>query len=78
MPQHVYADPPHELRDLIRGVLARNPYFAGRDVEVELDETDVILRGSVGSYYQKQVAQESLRRINGIGAIRNELEVVGA
>jgi osmotically-inducible protein OsmY len=78
MSQHVHADPPHDIRDLIRGALDRNPCFAGRDVKVEFDRQDVILRGSVSSYYQKQVAQESLRRITGIGAIRNELEVAGA
>lgn len=78
MPQHVHADPPHDLCDLVRGVLARNPCLAGRDLRIEFDQRDVILRGSVGSYYHKQVAQESVRRITGIGSIRNELEVVGA
>ena len=78
MPQNVCVDPPHELRDLVRDALARNPYFVGRDLRVEFDQRGVILKGAVGSYYQKQVAQESLRRIHGVGAIRNELEVVVA
>jgi hypothetical protein len=30
----------------------------------------------VGSYYQKQVAQETLRDIDGIDCIQNELEVI--
>ena len=78
MPQNLSIDPPHDLRDLVRGALDRNPYFVGRDVRVEFDQRDVILRGAVGSYYQKQVAKESLRRISGVGAIRNELEVIVA
>lgn len=76
MPQLVQIDPPHDLRDLVRDVLARNPYFVGRNLRVDFDRRDVILRGAVGSYYQKQVAQESIRRIDGLGSIRNELEVV--
>ena len=78
MSRYAHLDPAHDLRDLVRGVLARNPYFIGRDLRVDFDQQEVILRGAVGSYYQKQVAQESIRRINGVGAIRNELEVVGA
>jgi osmotically-inducible protein OsmY len=79
MPQNtLHIDPSHEVRDLVRGVLARSPYFNGREVRVEFDRQEVILRGAVRSYYHKQVAQESVRRIGGVGAIRNELEVVGA
>jgi len=78
MPPHVHLDSPHDLRDLVRGVLSRNPYFVGRDLRIEFDQRDVILRGAVGTYYQKQIAQESLRRISGLGTIRNELEVAGA
>jgi hypothetical protein len=29
----------------------------------------------VGSYYQKQMAQETLRRVAGVDQIENELEV---
>lgn len=78
MPQTLHLDSSHDLRDLVRSVLARNPYFVGRDLRVDFDQRDVILRGAVRSYHQKQIAQESLRRIDGVGAIRNELEVVGA
>jgi osmotically-inducible protein OsmY len=78
MPQTVQFDPSHDVHDLVRRTLARNPHFNGRDLRVEFDQRDVIIRGAVRSYYQKQIAQESVRRITGIGAIRNELEVVGA
>jgi len=78
MPQTLQFDPSHEVRDLVRSTLARNPHFNGQDLRVEFDESDVIIRGAVRSYYQKQIAQESVRRISGIGAIRNELEVIGA
>jgi osmotically-inducible protein OsmY len=35
----------------------------------------VILRGKVGSYFQKQMAQEALRGVDGVEAIENCLEV---
>ncbi|MBA3312242.1 MAG: BON domain-containing protein [Planctomycetaceae bacterium] len=78
MPQTLQFDQTHEVRDLVRNTLARNPHFNGRDLRVDFDQHDVIIRGAVKSYYQKQIAQESVRRITGIGAIRNELEVVSA
>jgi hypothetical protein len=34
------------------------------------------VEGVVGSFYQKQMAQETLRRIDGVGSIENRLEVV--
>jgi len=35
----------------------------------------VILRGRVHSFFQKQMAQETVRRIDGIVSIENRLEV---
>lgn len=75
LPQH-YCDAPHDLRDLVQSALARSFHFAGRGIRVELDGDAVVLRGTVRSYYQKQVAQESVRSIDGVRRIRNELEVI--
>jgi osmotically-inducible protein OsmY len=35
----------------------------------------VTLKGVVSSYFQKQMAQEALRNVDGIHEIANELEV---
>jgi osmotically-inducible protein OsmY len=78
MPQNARLEEGHDLRDLVRNALARNPYLTGRDLRVEFEHSDVIIRGAVRTWYHKQVAQESVRRIDGIGAIRNELQVVDA
>jgi osmotically-inducible protein OsmY len=67
-----------ELRDRIHLTLTRDPHVGGRPVGFELVENDVHLTGSVRSYYQKQMAQESLRGIEGLGRIVNRLEVVRA
>jgi osmotically-inducible protein OsmY len=65
----------HSLKDQIGTALRDNPYLFGRTLRVETHEGTVTLRGFVGTYYQKQMAQESVRRIDGVGEISNELEV---
>ncbi len=76
MAQEFYIDDDHDLQDRIHGVLARNPHFLGHAVGFKMEATSVVLRGTVRSYYHKQVAQESLRSIKGIRQIRNELQVI--
>ncbi len=56
--------------------LRENPHLQGRHVLLEDNDGTVTLRGTVESYYQKQMAQESLRAIDGIEKILNQLEVV--
>jgi osmotically-inducible protein OsmY len=71
-----YRHDPHELRELIESALSRSPYLSGRQLQCEVCDEDVVLRGVVHSYYQKQLAQESLRAIEGVTRIRNEIEVI--
>jgi osmotically-inducible protein OsmY len=67
----------HDLHAHVHFALSQNPFVRLRDVQFEIHRQDVVLRGAVKTYYQKQMAQESLRRVKGIGAISNELTVVG-
>lgn len=53
-----------------------SPYLAGRHVRVDTESGRVILRGVVGSYYQKQMAQEVVRRVDGDRPIDNQLQVL--
>lgn len=73
--QH-FEDSRHELSDLLSNALARNPYFANRNVRIELQEDEIVLKGSVTTYYLKQLAQESVRSLNSAEKIRNEIEVI--
>jgi osmotically-inducible protein OsmY len=66
-------DSPLESRVIT--ALERNPYVSRRDLRFETHQGRVTLRGIVHSYFQKQMAQESLRHIEGIDEIENELEV---
>ncbi len=35
----------------------------------------MVLKGTVNSYFQKQMAQEAIRRVDGVELIDNQLEV---
>jgi osmotically-inducible protein OsmY len=64
------------LRSTVESALARSTYLAGKNLRFEIHEDGVVLRGVVGSYYQKQLAQESLKSISGVHFIQNEIEVI--
>ena len=51
------------------------PHLMGRTLRIETQEGRVRLHGIVGSYFQKQMAQEAIRRVEGVEQIQNELEV---
>lgn len=62
------------LNDL-ESALGTSPYLAGKRLRIENHAGQVVVRGRVGSYYQKQMAQEALLRVEGVEALANELEV---
>jgi osmotically-inducible protein OsmY len=64
------------LDDKVRAALEQNPHLAGRSLRFEAEGGRVTLRGTVRSYYQKQMAQEALREVVGGAEIYNEIEVV--
>ena len=63
------------LEDRVMTALDRNPYFSRRTLRFETQEGRVILRGVVSTFFQKQMAQEALKRVEGIDEITNEVEV---
>ena len=64
------------LHDRVFTALRGNPHVGRRDLRFEADEGHVTLRGVVGTYYQKQMAQEAIRHVDGVDEISNELEVL--
>ena len=64
-----------QLADRVHLALEQNPHLGRRRLELETTEGRVILRGKVHSFFQKQMAQESIRRIEGVTEIENQLEV---
>ena len=63
------------LFDRIYDALSTNPHVPTEKVRVETADGHVVLKGSVSSFFQKQMAQEAIRRIDGVEKIDNLLEV---
>ena len=63
------------LAERVEGAIHTNPYFSGRTLRLETDGSRVVLQGMVSTYFQKQMAQEIIRRIDGVEQIENCLEV---
>lgn len=65
------------LEDRVQNAIDHNPYLSRRKLKCETkSEGHVVLRGKVRSFFQKQMAQESIRKVDGIKSIENCLEVV--
>ena len=64
-----------QLEERVCDALEHNPHLSRRNLRFESCEGRVTLRGVVESYYQKQMAQEALRHVDGVSHISNELEV---
>ncbi|MBI83154.1 MAG: transport-associated protein [Planctomycetaceae bacterium] len=63
------------LQDQIENILSANPFLAQQKLQLEAERGRVVLRGVVRSFYQKQMAQETLRHVDGVEEIENLLEV---
>jgi osmotically-inducible protein OsmY len=63
------------LDSTIFSAISEHPHLKRRKLRFETQEGHVVLRGVVGSYYHKQLAQEAVRRLEGVHSIENNLEV---
>ena len=63
------------LHERIDSAIQGNPVLASRTLQFELRAGRIVLRGIVGSYYQKQIAQEVVRKVDGVERIENQLQV---
>lgn len=64
-----------QLADLARTALEQSPHLSRKQLRLEARKGRIILRGTVASYYQKQMAQETLRKLDGVEEIENHLQV---
>ena len=55
--------------------LANHPSMKGKNVRIQQEKRRVILEGDVDIYYDKQMLQEVVRRIEGVEEIENRLLV---
>jgi osmotically-inducible protein OsmY len=63
------------LFERIHDALTTNPHVPSHQVTVEAEEGRVVLKGKVTSFFQKQMAQEAVRRVDGVQQIDNLLQV---
>ncbi len=63
------------LTDRVDTALTSNPHLFGRKLNCQASEGVVVLTGRVNTYFQKQMAQEAIRRVDGVQHIDNQLEV---
>lgn len=71
-PSRAKIDPVHEA---VSTAIESSPYIAGGDVRVEAGEGRVRLHGHVGTFFEKQMAQEVVRRLDGVERVENLLQV---
>ncbi len=59
----------------VDAALADCPHVRTGDVTCRTDQDRVLLIGKVQSYFAKQMVQETVRRLDGVQVIDNQLEV---
>jgi osmotically-inducible protein OsmY len=64
-----------QLFQRIHDALLTNPHVPSHKVRVEAAGGRVVLKGQVSTFFQKQMAQEAIRRVDGVELIDNLLEV---
>ena len=66
---------PYDLLEQVHGALKSSPYVSPREVKVKAAQGVVRLEGAVRSFFHKQMAQELIRRVDGVERIENHLQV---
>ena len=70
------ADAATEVAATAKGRILHHPHLKAQRIWCEFDGVTLYLRGQVPSFFFKQLAQEAVQRIAGVGQICNEIEVV--
>lgn len=63
------------LEAQIGEAIQSSPHVFSRMLRFETADGHVTLRGTVSSYFEKQMAQEAIRHVIGVAGINNDLEV---
>jgi hypothetical protein len=61
--------------DMAQTRLRQSPYPLLKRISCDYNEGVLVLRGRLPNYHHKQMAQESVRWLDGISEIVNEIEV---
>lgn len=66
---------PRPLARQIHEAVSHDPRLNSRRMHIQNDAGRLTIQGSVQSFFEKQIAQEALRKIDGVTSIENQLEV---
>jgi len=66
------------LQDRVSTAILHSPHVGRRNLHCETLGGRVVLKGVVSTYFQKQMAQEALRHVEGVEQIENHLQVIWA
>jgi osmotically-inducible protein OsmY len=69
--------PQASLDERVSAALRHAPHLTGHHLRSRTRNGHVVLHGAVNTFFQKQMAQETIRRIDGVHRIANELVVLG-
>lgn len=59
----------------VDSAIRENPHLSGYHVFCQEESGIIVLHGRVRTFFQKQMAQETLKKLEGVEQIINELEV---
>lgn len=59
----------------VRNVLSDSTYLSEKHLHIEAADGHVRIQGTVGTFFEKQMAQELIRRVDGVERIENQLQV---
>lgn len=64
------------ISDRVINAVVHNPHVNLNTMHIVTRGNDVTIQGTAQTFFEKQMAQEAIRRIDGVDAIENKLEVV--
>lgn len=64
-----------ELLQRVDTAIKKSPHLSSHHVFCQEDRGVVVLHGKVKTFFEKQMAQESVRALDGVEKVVNELEV---
>ncbi len=66
----------HELKEQVATAIRNSSHLQSRMLRYEAaDDGGITLHGTVASYFEKQLAQETIREVHGVGQIDNRIRV---
>lgn len=59
----------------VDSAIQQHPHLRGLSIRPQAEGDSIVLRGKVGSYFIKQMAQEAVRGVEGADKVDNQIEV---